>query len=243
MSKAGLTIHRVRDPKQQAPPSFVERFETDLVKLRKQFPQIEVFDQFIYEMGDHPATYIHHECEFASVHVARVSPSRILDVGSYRTFVLGMLAGHQVVTVDVRPRDSISKNEIVKVCDAKALDLENGSVDAITSLCAIEHFGLGRYGDDFDPDGDRKAIEEMKRVLRPGGHLIFTTTITRGKRAIAFNAHRIYDHSAIHDLCQGLELVEEQFYSYTHRRLCDYSEVTSKARDFDFYLGCWKKPQ
>ncbi len=28
----------------------------------------------------------------------------------------------------------------------------------------VEHVGLGRYGDPLDPDGDLKAIAELKRV-------------------------------------------------------------------------------
>jgi hypothetical protein len=33
----------------------------------------------------------------------------------------------------------------------------------------VEHIGLGRYGEPMDEQGDLKAIEELKRVLAPGG--------------------------------------------------------------------------
>ncbi len=51
--------------------------------------------------------------------------------------------------------------------DAKQLDFEDDSFDAIFSSSSIEHFG------DF-PDV-RRSVEEMFRVLRPGGVLALAT--------------------------------------------------------------------
>ena len=42
------------------------------------------------------------------------------------------------------------------------------------------------------------------RVLKPGGHLIFSTTITRARPAIGFNAHRIYSYEMLREFCAGL---------------------------------------
>jgi len=106
----------------------------------------------------------------------------------------------------------------------------------------VEHFGLGRYGDEFDPDADKKAFVEMERVLRPGGRLIFITAITNGRPAIAFNAQRIYNLDILHERCAGLTLVEERFYSQAMGRHCGYDEVTSEpSKAWDVYMGCWEK--
>ena len=59
----------------------------------------------------------------------------------------------------------------------------------------IEHIGLGRYGDEIDPQGDIKSINELKRVLKDGGDLLFVTPV--GKAKIEFNAHRIYSFEQI----------------------------------------------
>jgi ubiquinone/menaquinone biosynthesis C-methylase UbiE len=80
-----------------------------------------------------------------------------------------MLASHRVTTIDVRPRKPISENEEVITCDAKAIDAPDETFDCVVSLCAIEHFGLGRYGDEFDLYAGRKAMAEIKRVLKRGG--------------------------------------------------------------------------
>ena len=71
----------------------------------------------------------------------------------------------------------------------------------------VEHVGLGRYGDPLDPDGDLKAMAELKRVLAPGGNLLFVVPIG-GAPKIMFNAHRIYSYQQVLDCFTGLELKE-----------------------------------
>lgn len=182
------------------------------------------------------------QCIFAASHLSRINPSNILDIGSYRVFILGMLAYSKVVTVDVRDRKPVLNNETVVTCDAKTLPLPSDSFDAVVSLCALEHFGLCRYGDEFDPEGDKKAFKEMVRVLKPGGHLIFTTTVTRSEPSIVFNAHRIYDMDMIRKFCSDLDVVDEKFYSMRSlKRGCAINEVTDKPGVWDIYCGYWKK--
>jgi ubiquinone/menaquinone biosynthesis C-methylase UbiE len=81
----------------------------------------------------------------------------------------------------------------------------------------------------------------MVRVLRPGGSLIFTTTLTRAAPSIAFNAHRIYSHRLLQSFCTGLTCEEERFYSHEKKGFCSFKEVTDKPRWWDVYCGCWKK--
>jgi hypothetical protein len=71
----------------------------------------------------------------------------------------------------------------------------------------VEHVGLGRYGDQLDPDGDLKAIAELKRVLAVNGNLLFVLPIG-GTPRIMFNAHRIYSYSQISKLFFDFEMVE-----------------------------------
>jgi len=186
--------------------------------------------------------HVDHECQFVAEHLARVSPRSILDIGSHRQFVLGLLAHYLVTTVDVRPRRSVVGHEIVLVGDARSLPLAGACADAVVSLCAVEHFGLGRYGDPFDPSGDLKAFGEMTRVLRPGGHLLFTTTITNAAPSIVFNAHRIYTLPMLREMSRGLELVEERFFNPELPGFCRPDEVTTVPHRWNVYMGCLRKP-
>jgi SAM-dependent methyltransferase len=225
----------------EIPAGFQKQYNQRLNVLLKENGGFEVFRDFQYDAGDHPQSYMDYECEFAARHLRKSNPATILDIGSHRLFVLGLLAGHRVTTLDVRPRESSLENETIVTSDAKQLDIPSDSFDMVVSLCTLEHFGLGRYGDEFDIGGDKKAFDEMIRVLKPGGRLVFSTTVTRSAPSLAFNAHRIYDHGMIRAFCEELECVEEGFFSNEMSSGCSHEQVTIKPATWDVYCGCWLK--
>jgi SAM-dependent methyltransferase len=218
-----------------------ERYNRQWEALKRGPRGFEVFQEPVDEPEAHPENFIDCECAFAAGHIQRVKPQRILDVGSYRHFILGLLAHYPVTTIDVRHRNTAGESEVLVTCDAKKLTLPDDSFDLVLSLCTLEHLGLGRYGDEFDLEADRKAFSEMIRVLKPGGHLVFTTTITRANPSIAFNAHRIYNHQMLRAFCVGLTCAEEKFYSHQKGDFCALEEVIDKPKWWDVYCGCWKK--
>ena len=60
----------------------------------------------------------------------------------------------------------------------------------MSCLHALEHFGLGRYGDKLDPDGYLKGLRNMLEMLAPGGRFYLSAPI--GRQRIEFNAHRVF---------------------------------------------------
>jgi len=127
---------------------FMYQHHRQLNELKKNNRGFKVFEEFRYEVGNHPQFYDHYECEFAARNLAKRHPINILDIGSYRHFVIGLASSYKVTTLDIRKRDSSLENETVLTSDAKQLDIPSDSFDAVVSLCALEHFGLGRYEDD-----------------------------------------------------------------------------------------------
>jgi SAM-dependent methyltransferase len=240
LSSIGLRLSRASGVL-NIPKDFRKQYNWQLDELRKNNRGFVIFKEFTYDVGIHPQSYVDYECMFAARHIAERNPTSILDIGSYRHFVVGLLASYKVTTLDIRKRDCCSDNETVLTCDAKKLDIPSNSFDTIVSLCALEHFGLGRYGDEFDINTDTKAFNEMRRVLKPEGILVFTTTITRATASIAFNAHRIYDYEMIRGLCGGLKLCEEKFFSHRLESYCSFEEVSNSSAVWDVYLGCWTK--
>ncbi|MBT9151525.1 MAG: hypothetical protein DDT40_01721 [candidate division WS2 bacterium] len=102
------------------------------------------------------------------------------------------------------------------------------SFDVITCISTIEHFGLGRYGDKEDVDGDMKGMELLKRYLKPNGLMILTVPF--GRPAIAFPAHRIYDKSRFSRLISGFKILDKEFFGPIER--CDVYRPCSEKETY-----------
>jgi SAM-dependent methyltransferase len=156
---------------------------------------------------------------------------RVLDVAGGDGWWAGRLtrAGALAVSLDLdRPKmlrgRTYADHPGLVEGDALALPFADGAFDAVMSVCAIEHF----------PDGPR-ALDEMARVLRPGGTLVMSAdALTRADRYPSDDAeHRrryavldTYDHERLRVLLaeRGLEVLE---HSYLFR----------SAASERFYLG------
>ena len=108
---------------------------------------------------------------------------RILEVGcceeDWLLIAAAMWPECHFVGIDTRATASFTNRQhglaIQRLC-ANAMHrgtFADESFDGIVSLSAIEHMGLGHYGDPVDPEGDTKAIENCLHWLKPGGWLYF----------------------------------------------------------------------
>ncbi|HHY1437048.1 TPA: DUF268 domain-containing protein [Campylobacter jejuni] len=75
-------------------------------------------------------------------------------------------------------------------------EIKDNSVDSLSALCSVEHFGLRRYGDPIEPDAWEKALRSFQRVLKIGGKLYFSVPIGNENR-VCFNAHRVFKPETI----------------------------------------------
>ncbi|HWE01120.1 MAG TPA: DUF268 domain-containing protein [Tepidisphaeraceae bacterium] len=149
--------------------------------------------------------YIYHTA-WAARKIRRIGPSVHVDIGS-SLFFAGMISAFVPLKFyDFRPADLRLDNLTTAAADLTSLHFPDGSVDSLSCMHVVEHVGLGRYGDPLDPDGDRKAMSQLARVIAPGGSLLFVVPI--GRPLIRFNAHRIYAYRQVIDSFSSLSLVE-----------------------------------
>jgi hypothetical protein len=80
--------------------------------------------------------------------------------------------------------------------------------DAAFSISSFEHDGLGRYGDPIDPNGDFRAMKEMKSIVKKDG-LLFLAVPT-GKDKLVWNAHRKYGEIRLPYLVDGWEMIDQE---------------------------------
>jgi len=190
--------------------------------------------------GEHPADWTDSECAYASGQLRGCNAKTVLDIGSYRHFVHGLAAAYDVTYLDVRPQKKVVGQKRI-VSDIRNIpSFFDQTFDAVVSLCTLEHVGLGRYGDEFDMQGDKKAYPAIKRVLKSDGHLIFTIPIKNGKPVIWFNGHRVYDYQMIQEFRNDMEIVDERFIDIVSLQEIQLSQV--RTDNFDLYCGHWRKP-
>jgi SAM-dependent methyltransferase len=149
--------------------------------------------------------YTYHPA-WAARKLAELRPEWHVDISSILHFSTIVSAFIPIRFYDYRPAAVKLPGLESGAADLVQLHFESNSIPSLSCMHTIEHIGLGRYGDPIDPRGDLKAANELKRVLKPGGHFLFVTPV--GKPKIEYNAHRIYSFEQVMEMFSGLDLVE-----------------------------------
>jgi SAM-dependent methyltransferase len=137
-------------------------------------------------------------------------PSHHYDIASSIKLVSIISQFSPVTFVDIRDIDLKLENLNVVIADARNLPFQENSIDSLSSICVLEHIGLGRYGDEIDPYGTEKAVTEIKRVLKSRGNLYISLPVDK-ENIVYFNAHRAFTRDYILSLFKELKLIEEKY--------------------------------
>jgi len=137
--------------------------------------------------------------------------------------------------IDIRPPDIELPNLFFKKGSILELPFEDNSLESLSSLCVVEHIGLGRYRDTLDQYGSEKALKELHRVLKLEGILLFSIPVDRENK-IYYNAHRSFTREYLIELFSGFEILEEK-YIYGNRMYDFYD----KSKGFGTGLYMLKK--
>lgn len=142
--------------------------------------------------------------------IVQRKPEAHVDVGSHHKFVAFLSKVVPVTMVDIRPLSLPLESLQFRQGSIVDLPFADRSVLSLSSLCVVEHVGLGRYGDPLDPTGTEKAISELKRVLAPGGDLYLSVPVDDKNRTY-FNAHRSFREAYLFEQFGALTLVDKRY--------------------------------
>ncbi len=142
--------------------------------------------------------------------IIRSGVKRHFDIGSRLDgFIAHLLAAEIDVTmIDIRefPKGKVEHLHTI-VDDATTLhQIEDESIESMSALCSLEHFGLGRYGDPIDPEACFYCFSNIQKKLKKGGMLYLSVPV--GKERVEFNAHRVFYANTIVECFSGMELQE-----------------------------------
>tara|TARA_R110001583_G_scaffold7985_10_gene38929 strand:+ start:19049 stop:20044 length:996 start_codon:yes stop_codon:yes gene_type:complete len=98
--------------------------------------------------------------------------------------------------------------------------------DAGISISSFEHDGLGKYGDPLDPNGDIKAMENMKNTIKKGGLLYLA--VPCGEDRIDWNAHRVYGDVRLPLLFSGWELLGSYGFADEITKITPFHELEER---------------
>jgi len=152
------------------------------------------------------------ELPFALAQLGRLSPpARILDVGGAEsTFALSAASlGYQVTVVDPQGAPYAHPN-LTSFADRleEWKSQEGERFAAAFMISAIEHFGLGAYGEQAGAEGaDLEALKLVRELLDPDGLLVLTTPY--GSASID-GFERVYDDPALDRLLDGWRILERR---------------------------------
>jgi len=77
--------------------------------------------------------------------------------------------------------------------------------DLVSSLHALEHVGLGRYGDPIGPDGFERALKNAGALVASGGSLMISLPVAEIERnLVQFNSQRLFSHACLAELLRRL---------------------------------------
>ncbi len=181
------------------------------------FHQDLLVAKYIYENKPHNHIDIGSRIDGFVAHVATFRPIKIMDIRDLEK------SEHQ--NIEFIKKDLMNNENI----DEKI-------TDSISCLHAIEHFGLGRYGDKIDPDGHKKGFNNIIKMLKKNGKLYISFPI--GKRnEVHFNGHRVFNPKDIFNWYDKKDLFLEKFDMVDDDGKI-HKNIDIDKHQFNLTLGC-----
>jgi len=214
---------------------FIKQSRSSYTHFKMGAPYPCLRDRF-EQGGDARGHYFHQDLLVAS-RIHENKPKFHVDVGSrVDGFVAHVASFRPIEVIDIRPLKSNIHN--IRFIQADLMKLGDGSLvdycDSLSCLHALEHFGLGRYGDTVAYDGHLAGLRNLSLMLKPGGKFYLSVPI--GQQRVEFNAHRIFSVEYI------LALVGEQFkldcFSFVDDEGALHQDVIIGEVDSKVSFGC-----
>lgn len=169
-------------------------------------------DDRLLTSGTAQGHYFYHDL-LVAMRIFKNSPELHIDIGSRIDGFVSHVASYREIEVfDIRPQRSNFLNIKFNCADLMG-NIDDRFInycDSLSCLNALEHFGLGRYGDPIKFDGYIDALNNMHSMLKKKGKFYLAVPI--GPQRIEFNGQRVFSLEYIIGLLEDRYLID--FFSY-----------------------------
>ena len=185
--------------------------------------------------------YYFHQDLLVARRIYLNNPNVHLDVGSrVDGFVAHVASFRPIEVLDIRPLSNTTPNikfmraDLMSPIDEKLIDY----CDSLSCLHALEHFGLGRYGDPVNYYGYRLGLDNLWKILKKGGKFYFSVPI--GPQRIEFNAHRVFSVSFLLAYFSGKYQIDQFSFVDDEGDLHENISITDTEakNNFNCLFGC-----
>jgi len=234
------------DPRKCVALRYVPKYLSDMRAFRRAGGKIKQLYPSLSEFGDQAGIgrghYFHQDILVATL-IYEANPERHIDIGSRLDgFIAHVASFRDIEVLDIRPLTNVGHDRI-KFRQGNLMEFDDSLIeitDSLSCLHALEHFGLGRYGDPIDPEGHVKGFSHLCRMLKPNGILYLSVPIGAG--GVYFNAHRVFEPSEIPEMARGiLELIR---YDYVDDDGCLYRNCfvdETPSLEYGCGIYCFRK--
>jgi len=144
----------------------------------------------------------------------------VLDVGCGSSYFPPILAslGYQTYGIDLEDYPAETPNFKFVKADVRRTGFPDAFFDRILVISTMEHVGIKHFRispslpGSADVGADREAMQELVRILKPGGKILITVPFGKIGRVIR-NYQRFYTSNSLAMLLNGVSLETEEYYA------------------------------
>jgi hypothetical protein len=203
-------------------------------KFGKLYPCVE--DRF--SEGGNVRGYYFHQDLLVARRIFENNPELHVDVGSrIDGFVAHVASFRPIEIFDIRQLTSKIHNVNYNQCDMMGVlpICYYNYCDSLSCLHALEHFGLGRYGDPIRYDGYSEGFLNLHKMLKRNGKLYFSVPI--GPQRVEFNAHRVFSLEYLIEWINNFYVIDA--FSYVDDRGDLFENVPFSTPNIHHNYGCF----
>ena len=172
-------------------------------------------------------------------------PGTALDFGCGSSYLALIAAqrGFKVTAIDLTSVDwpYVHPNLAFLQRDIFDLDLLPSSLDLVINCSAVEHTGLGRYGDPQNSNGDIEVMNLLHDLLKSGGSMFLTVPV--GRDAVFVPLHRVYGSERLPLLLDNFIVEKKEYWAKDHKnrwvRVDERVALSAHPKSTCYGIGCF----